>query len=256
MKNPIKTIIKKLFLSLGYTIASKRFYDNTINDHNLFISKSLKYYEYYLKNKADLSESEILEFLEMKYGGPVFSNPNRLTLGSAAGGDRMSPFFHSYSLKYSEYLSPLRQSEEPINILEVGILKGTGLAIWSDYFERKRIHGFDYDLSNFENNIDNLLELGAFKDGLPVTKFFDQFSDNTEILRETFGDKKLHVVIDDAFHSDESIINTFEELQPYLAQNFVYFIEDNRTAWKNLQVKYPQYNFDYNDNQIAVVKKK
>jgi hypothetical protein len=172
------------------------------------------------------------------------------------GGDRMNIFFHDYSCKYSEYLSPLRQSDDLIRILEVGILKGTGLAIWSEYFKNKEIYGFDYDLGNFEDNKNNLIELGAFKDGLPITKFYDQFADNSETLKKTFGDKKLDVVVDDAFHSNESIINTFDELQPYLTEKFVYFIEDNRSAWKKLQVKYPNYRFDYNDHELTVVTRK
>jgi hypothetical protein len=82
------------------------------------------------------------------------------------------------------------------------------LAVWNDYFETKRIYGFDYNLGNFESNKENLIELGAFKDGLPTIKFFDQFADNSDTLLETFGrDKRLDVVIDDAFHSDESIIS-------------------------------------------------
>ena len=172
------------------------------------------------------------------------------------GGDRLNVFFHDYSCKYSEYLMPLRKSEDPIKILEIGILKGTGLAVWSEYFNNKDIYGFDYDLGNFEDNKTNLIELGAFKDGLPITMFYDQFADNSETLKETFSDKKLDVVVDDAFHSDESIINTFDELQPYLAEKFVYFIEDNRSAWKKLQDKYPNYRFDYNDDELTVVTRK
>jgi hypothetical protein len=143
-----------------------------------------------------------------------------------------------------------------IRILEVGILKGTGRSIWSEYFKNKSIYGFDYDLGNFEDNKSNLIELGAFKDVLPITMFYDQFADNSEAMKKTFGDKKLDVVIDDAFHSDESIINTFDELQPFLSEKFVYFIEDNRTAWKKLQVKYPNYRFDYNDDELTVVTRK
>jgi hypothetical protein len=168
----------------------------------------------------------------------------------------MNVFFHDYSSKYSEYLSPLSQSDDLIRILEVGILKGTGLAVWSKYFKNKEIYGFDYDLGNFEDNKSNLMELGAFKDGMPITMFYDQFADNSETLKKTYGDKKLDVVVDDAFHSDESIINTFNELQPYLAEKFVYFIEDNRTAWKKLQVKYPNFRFDYNDDELTVVTRK
>ena len=136
-------------------------------------------------------------------------------------------------------------------------MKGTGLAVWDEYFDVKRIYGFDYDLGNFEQNKNNLLKLGAFKKKeLPTLRFFDQFADNSKTLEETFGSQKIDVVIDDAYHSDESIINTFNELQPYLNESFVYFIEDNTIAWKKLQIKYPQYKFDYNDNELTVVTKK
>jgi hypothetical protein len=174
--------------------------------------------------------------------------------GGMSGGDRMNVLLHDYSSKYSEYLLPLRHSEKLIRILEVGILTGTGLAVWSEYFNKKVIYGFDYDLGNFESNKNNLMELGAFRDGLPVTKLFDQFADNSRTLRETFGDEKLDVIIDDAFHSDETIINTFNEMQSYLSDNFIYFIEDNKTAWKKLRVKYPQYKFDHNDDGFTVIK--
>jgi len=67
------------------------------------------------------------------------------------------------------------------------------------------------------------LDIFASIPGMLKGSSYDQFTDNFETLKETFGDKKLDVVIDDAFHSDESIINTFNELQPYLAEKFVYF---------------------------------
>jgi hypothetical protein len=217
------------------------------------IIKANSYYKESLQQRINsLSDSEYLQFLELKFGGPFIN----LHYNSAVGGDRMNVFLHDYSNKYSEYLLPLKFDKKPIKILEVGIYKGAGLALWSMYFNNKEIYGFDYDLGNFENNKINLIDLGAFKDGLPITKFYDQFADNSETLKRTFGNKKLDLVIDDAFHSDESIINTFDELQPYLAEKFVYFIEDNRTAWKKLKLKYPNYDYDYNSDELTVVTKR
>jgi hypothetical protein len=130
------------------------------------------------------------------------------------------------------------------------------LAVWDEYFDNIRIYGFDYELDIFKENKINLLELGALKKELPTVKFFDQFADNSKTLEEIFGKQKLDFVIDDAFHSDESIINTFNKLQAYLIYFLFYFIEDYRTAWNKMQIKYPQYNFDYNDNYLTVVTKK
>ena len=259
-----KRLIRFPFNILGLQIVNLNGYNLQQNKIKEIIYKANIYYRVALENKkAKITDPEYLQLLELKYGGYVTVPPTINPAGTVKfekvthiGGDRMNVFFHGYSGKYSEYLSPLKQSKEPINILEVGILKGTGLAVWSEYFDRKQIYGFDYNLSNFEDNKENLLELGAFKDGLPITRFFDQFADNSETLRETFGDKKLDVVNDDAFHSDESIIKSFDELQPYLAEKFVYFIEDNKTAWKKLQTRYPSYNFGYNGNQLTVVTRK
>jgi hypothetical protein len=93
-----------------------------------------------IKNRhGSHSDPEYLQFLEIKYGGYITEIPatidaskvEKFYIGTLTGGDRMNVFFHDYSSKYSEYLSPLRQSDDLIRILEVGILKGTGLALWS-----------------------------------------------------------------------------------------------------------------------------
>jgi hypothetical protein len=36
----------------------------------------------------------------------------------------------------------------------------------------------------------------------------------------------LDIVIDDGFHSVDSIVNTFRAIKPYLSPRFVFFIED------------------------------
>lgn len=248
----IKKLIKAIFKSFGLKLLKYSSFISEIEKIDKYFQNSIYYYEYYLKNYEKLDSAEILQYLEMKYGGPIFHKSN-LNFGGTSGGDRFNVFFHNYSKKYSEYLNSLRYSKKQINILEIGILKGTGLAVWDEYFDNKKIYGFDYDLINFEQHKINLIELGAFQNELPILKFYDQFADNSEMLNEIFCEVKIDVVIDDAYHSDQSIINTFNELQPYLSSSFIYFIEDNRTAWKKLQMKYPNYIFDYNDDELTVV---
>jgi hypothetical protein len=261
----IKRLIRLPFNLLGLQIVNMDVYNSQQQRFNKIKNRVNIYYKESLESRIDsLTDPEYLQFLELKFGGYISGVPatidsskvEKISSGNHTGGDRMNVFFHDYSSKYSEYLLPLSQSDDLIRILEVGILKGTGLAVWSEYFNNKEIYGFDYDLGNFEDNKSNLIELGAFKDGLPITMFYDQFADNSETLKITFGDKNLDVVVDDAFHSDESIINTFDELQPYLAEKFVYFIEDNRSAWKKLKDNYPNYRFDYNGDELTVVTRK
>lgn len=260
----IKTIIKRLAGIVGYQIVSNKAFASQQRSNLKISNLSEKYYGFYLNEsykQEKLTETEYLQYLEMKYGGHVTEvsptikpeEVSEIFIGNHTGGDRMNVFLHDYSEKYSQYLNPLRDSITRINLIEIGILKGTGLAIWDEYFKNKKIYGFDYDLGNFELNKKNLIALGAFQKEIPTLRFFDQFSDNSKILRETIGNDRIHVVIDDAFHSDESIINTFNELHPYLNKSFTYFIEDNTTAWKKLKALYPNYIYDYDFNQLTII---
>ena len=261
----IKKVIRYPFNLMGLQIININGYNAQQNRISEIILTANKFYKETLQNRLEsLSDPEYLQYLELKFGGYVTnvsptivkSDVVRIKGTEHTGGDRMSVYFNNYSKMYSNYLKPLRHSKKTIHLLEIGILKGTGLAMWDEYFENKKLYGFDYDLGNFEQNKNNLIRLGAFQKKLPTLKFFDQFADNSEMLKVTFGVEKINLVIDDAYHSDESIINTFNELQPYLSNDFVYFIEDNSNAWKKLQIKYPQYNFDYNDNGLTGVTKK
>ena len=224
------------------------------------LNRALEYYYFYLAN-SDPSPDDLpllLQKLEAKFGGYINHveatvdavQVNRIYPGTHTGGDRMNILFHDYSLIYSEYIASKKNL--PISLLEIGILKGTGLAVFSKFFDKTTIIGFNHDTGIFENNYQNLLNLGAFEKGAPIVRFFDQFSDNTEMLQATLVGNSLDIVIDDAFHSDESIINSFIELRPYLSAEFVYFIEDNRTAWKKLSKRFPEYDFN-NFGEITVV---
>ena len=135
---------------------------------------------------------------------------------------------------------------------EVGILKGTGLAIWSDLFNDVRILGLDIDLGHINNNMDNLKKLGAFKKENIELHEFDQFEDNTEALKNILKRDKVDVFIDDGFHSNETILKTLQSALPYLSDRFVYFIEDNKSVHKELKNLYPKLQIDVND-QLTVL---
>jgi hypothetical protein len=263
--NVIKKLIRFPFNLLGLQIVNIHYYNSMNNKIDELIINSNKFYYGYLKMNIDqLTDSELIQYLELKYGG--YSRNVNATIKatevkklkgiSHIGGDRMSVFFKDYSQIYSEYLEPLKKRKHSVNLLEIGILKGTGLAVWDEYFENKQIYGFDYDLGNYKRNLSNLVSRGAFKKEFPTVKFFDQFSDNSNMLKEIFGNKKIDVVIDDAFHSDESIINSFTELEHYLSKTFIYIIEDNHTVWKKIESLYPIYKVEYNSKGLTIITNK
>jgi hypothetical protein len=130
------------------------------------------------------------------------------------GGDRMT--LHNYAPVYAKHLP-----HDPRLIIEIGVLRGTGLFMWRDIFPKARIVGLDYDLYNY-----------VPKPGYDVEVYrFDKYTDTLKF----FG--KPDVVIDDADHSTESIIKCWEQNYSYLAQNFVYFIEDNDQVHKVIDPK-------------------
>jgi hypothetical protein len=190
-----------------------------------------------------IGSEEWLKEMEQHYGGYHTNVPRnkiseltpdtdkaKLNPGGMSGGDRMS--VHRYAKHYAKHLSRFVDNRlDPIVIVECGILKGTGLAVWSTLFPNAHIIGLDIDLSHTKNNMDFLKSQGAFQSGTLELYEYDQFADNRDLLAEILKNKKIDIAIDDGFHSELSILNTYNELCPYLNDDFCYFVEDNRTVY-------------------------
>jgi len=162
---------------------------------------------------------------------------DRNELPGMTGGDRM--LHHNYAHLYNRYLQNMISDRLTCyNIAEVGILKGTGLALWSILFPNSNIYGFDIDINHTLNNLENLKNRRAFTKSEPSLIKFDQFVDNRNLIGEVIKNNKFDLIIDDGEHSLESILTTLNSFIPYLAQNFVYIIEDNRHAYKEIKKTY------------------
>ncbi len=182
--------------------------------------------------------------MEMKYGGRIVNvprnkvspndprTPEQLATGGMVGGDRM--FHHGYASVYARHLLPYVQSRKKITLVEFGILKGTGLAIWSDLFPGARIIGFDIDLGHIQANMEHLKKRGAFRNSVPELHEYDQFVENQELLAKILRGGQVDVCIDDGFHSNKTILTTLKSIMPSLSDGFVYFIEDNDQVAKEL----------------------
>jgi hypothetical protein len=199
---------------------------------------------------------------ELKYGGIQTNVPRHkvsphdprsreeVKKGGMTGGDRF--LHHGYAKKYAHYLKPYLSAERPLTLIEVGILKGTGLAIWSELFPNARIIGLDIDLSHFENNRNFLEDQGAFQtDNLELHEF-DQFVDNSATLETILNGDSIDIFIDDGFHSNASILTTMKSVLPFLADTFVYFVEDNRRVHTEIRKQYPQYCIE-NDDRLTII---
>jgi hypothetical protein len=198
---------------------------------------------------------------ELKYGGVTRGVPRskvsphdprtlqQLQFAGMSGGDRM--LVHGYAAKYAEYLRPFLDRSDRLTIAEFGILTGIGLAIWCDLFPHARVLGFDIDLSNCKGHMPRLRQLGAFQRNEPELYEYDQFVDNREYLGGILGDDRIVICIDDGFHSEQSILTTADSVRPYLAQDFVYFIEDNRTVHRSVRDHYSDWAVDA-DGELTI----
>ena len=187
---------------------------------------------------------------EVRYGGRIsgvlrqqYSEHDDRVPSGEIGGDRMSPRYHGYAKSYQKALAGFLNQQGRVVLAELGILRGTGLAIWADLFPQGRIIGLDIDLSNFDNNYNNLVSLGAFKANVPEVYLYDGFVDNRNHLKNLLNGDQIDIFIDDASHNSNSILTTFHSVKCYLAENFVYVVEDNRDIAANFRDQYPEYSY-------------
>ncbi|SDR12023.1 hypothetical protein [Pseudovibrio sp. Tun.PSC04-5.I4] len=187
---------------------------------------------------------------EKKYGGLVQGVKRRaysafdsrseamLKTGGMQGGDRMH--HHGYGADYEHFLKAfIRRRFEECAIVEVGILRGTGLALWRDMFPNSDVLGLDIDLSNYNAHLPKMLGLGAFANGAAETHIFDQFVDGKERLSEILNGRKISIAVDDGVHFEKTIFKTAEGMKPFLAEEFVYFVEDNGAVVEGLRNIFP-----------------
>lgn len=169
----------------------------------------------------------------------------------------MSSRYHHYGPCYADLLNRMRPSwlardSSQLVIGEIGILKGTGLAIWSEIFPGAQIYGFDFQLNNTINNLLFLKSKGAFVHGDPLLTAYDQLrpvADNAQMLRDVLGAKRISFFMDDGLHTAKAIIDTFLAFKDFVLLGGLYVVEDvsipksEKAAFR--KVKYPlrQYAF-------------
>lgn len=152
---------------------------------------------------------------EQRYGG-------RVEMGRNVGGDRMAD--HGYADAYARHLAPFLAIEGVV-LVEVGILRGTGLAMWCDLFPH--VIGLDHDLAPFREFKPTLRKLGAFTRTEPEVYRFDQAEETAGSVGALLAGRKVGIVIDDASHVDALTLRTLEAFRPHLAPGFAYFVEDS-----------------------------
>lgn len=126
-------------------------------------------------------------------------------------------------------------------LVELGVLLGVGIAAWCDMLPCSRIIGLDIEFRNF--SFAALREKGAFDYNTPEVHFFDELApDASKRLRNILRGERIDVMIDDALHDDASILTAMEAVLPFMAERFLYFVEDSSTADTAIRWRYPDFS--------------
>lgn len=183
-------------------------------------------------------------------------------------GNKMFPG-HTYLEVYDKLFAPFKH--EQINVLEIGILRGISLKLWSEYFSKADIYGFDtFERTSWTGcTQDEVQEFLKDHDRVSLVKVnscstdFNESLNRAEVLSK-FPDGFFHIIIDDGSHELEDQIHTYHNFKSKLNKEGVYIIEDigitnNHTfhpqelinrlpQFKLIDMRYPEKH----DNALAI----
>lgn len=215
-------------------------------------------YEIENMTPAKMNLADRLVELENRFGGYHTKVPWKVRspyapeprLNWLTGGDRMG--FHGYAAAYANDL----RDKKPGVIVELGILRGIGLAMWCELFPAARVIGLDIDLSMFNGNMSDLKARGAFVRNKPEVYELDELApDAAERFAEILGEDTVDLFIDDALHYDAAILQTLGYCLPKLSPTGVYIIEDNDGVHKKVADQFPAYSVQA-AGQLTVVRQR
>ena len=142
----------------------------------------------------------------------------------------------NYGDIYDKHFAKFR--DQPINILEIGVLRGGSMRIWEKYFPKANIFGIDIDEGCLQYQSDR-------------TKIFIGDQSDVSFLRNIKAKiPKIDILIDDGSHRAKDQKITFDEMYYHVRKPGVYLIED-------IELNYwPSKDKDKPDNFMTYMKSK
>ena len=125
---------------------------------------------------------------------------------------------HPYTLFYESLFKNKRH--EPLKIAELGILYGSSLRMWQEYFTNAELFGFEYNhdlINNFKQNYDN--------DRIALSKI-DVTNKDSIINAFSTANVMYDIIIEDTTHQFEDQIRVIENIYPYIKPGGILIIED------------------------------
>ena len=142
----------------------------------------------------------------------------------------------NYGDIYDKHFAKFR--DQPINILEIGVLRGGSMRIWEKYFPKANIFGIDIDEECLQYQSDR-------------TKIFIGDQSDVSFLRNVKAKiPRIDILIDDGSHRAKDQKITFDEMYYHVRKPGVYLIED-------IELNYwPSKDKDKPDNFMTYMKSK
>jgi hypothetical protein len=133
--------------------------------------------------------------------------------------------FHGFTDIYDTHFRHLRAS--PIQLLEVGVLQGSSLKMWEEYFPAGRIYGLDITRENI---------IHSFSDRVRIALADQTSAGQMRAAFQEFGLQpgSLDICIDDGGHRMTQQNRCIGICWPYVKPGGTYVIEDMHTAYPEL----------------------
>lgn len=141
---------------------------------------------------------------------------------------------------YETYFRDIRYNK--MNFLELGVLNGSSLRTWREYFPNANIYGMDIDPAT--------LRFASESENISVDIISQT---DTRMLERYIEDKRFDIIIDDASHINRFTINSFNVLFKALKPGGFYVIEDLGNSYidlntHNLKQTWPGMKYNSEDN--------
>jgi hypothetical protein len=147
---------------------------------------------------------------------------------------------------YEKYFYKFKENK--IVLLEIGVLNGSSLKVWKEYFKNSKIIGVDIDPSKIAYSQDNIeIFIGSQDSELLISEIKNKYPEGIDII------------IDDGSHINSLTIASFNLLFNHLNKGGIYIIEDTHCTygkdfwpefvryannWPGMSLNSPEINFD------------
>jgi len=125
---------------------------------------------------------------------------------------------HAYTLFYHALFK--NKKHNPLIIAELGILYGSSLLMWKEYFANSEIYGFEYDVSRINSFKQFFNNDRVTLSNIDVT--------NKDSIVKAFSELNIlyDIIIEDTTHDFEDQIRVIENTYQYLKPGGILIIED------------------------------